>query len=64
MMATIKQLFFWSFVVFLGLMIATAGAGYAENPNNNLWVGIGILYTGMGMLFYGVIQMVRRDRDE
>ena len=63
-MATIKQLFFWSFVVFLGLMIATAGAGSAENPDNNLWVGVGILYTGMGMLFYGVIQMVRRDRDE
>ena len=63
-MATIKQLFFWAFGVVLGLMIATAGAGYAENPNNNLWVGIGILYTGMGMLFYGIIQMVRRDRNE
>ena len=63
-MATIKQLFFWSFVVFLGLMIATAGAGYAENPNHHLWGGIGILDTGMGMLFFGIIQMVRRDRDE
>lgn len=63
-MATIKQLFFWSFVVFLGLMIAAAGASYTENPNNNLWVGIGILYGGMGMLVYGVIQMVRRDRNE
>jgi len=63
-MATIKQLFFWSFVVFLGLMIATAGASYVENPNNNFWVGAGILYTGMGVFMTGIIQMVRRDRDD
>jgi len=63
-METIKKLFFWSFVVFLGLMIATAGAGYVENPDNNFWVGIGILYAGMGVFMTGIIQMVRRDKDD
>ena len=63
-MATIKELFLWSFVVFLGIMMAAAGAPYVENPNNNFWVGITILYSGMGVFVVGVIQMVRRDRDE
>lgn len=63
-MATIKSLFMWSFVVFLGLMMATAGASYVENPDNNFWVGIGILYGGMGVFMTGIIQMVRRDKDD
>ena len=63
-MATIKELFLWSFVVFLGIMMAAAGAAYVENPNNNFWVGITVLYSGMGVFVVGVIQMVRRDRDE
>ena len=64
MLATIKELFLWSFVVFLGIMMAAAGATYVENPNNNFWVGITVLYCGMGVFVVGVIQMVRRDRDE
>ena len=63
-MATIKELFLWSFVVFLGIMMAAAGATYVEYPNNNFWVGITVLYSGMGVFVVGVIQMVRRDRDE
>ena len=44
--------------------MAAAGATYVENPNNNFWVGITVLYSGMGVFVVGVIQMVRRDRDE
>ena len=46
-METIKQMFLWSFVVFLGLMMTAAGASYMENPDNHFFIGIVVLYSGM-----------------
>jgi|TARA_R100001086_G_scaffold8060_1_gene4616 uncharacterized membrane protein HdeD (DUF308 family) len=62
-METIKQMFFWSFVVFLGLMMTAAGASYMENPNNHFFIGMAVLYSGMFVFVMGVIQLLRRDRD-
>ena len=62
-METIKQMFFWSFVVFLGLMMTAAGASYMENPDNHFFIGIVVLYSGMGVFVTGIIQLLRRDRD-
>jgi|TARA_B100001093_G_C26296155_1_gene787379 hypothetical protein len=63
-METIKQMFFWSFVVFLGLMMTVGGINYAENPNNNFFIGMGVIYSGMGVFMTGVIQLMRRDKNE
>jgi len=63
-METIKQMFFWSFVVFLGLMVTVGGINYAENPNNNFFIGMGVIYSGMGVFMTGVIQLMRRDKNE
>tara|TARA_R100001510_G_scaffold37814_1_gene34153 strand:+ start:185 stop:376 length:192 start_codon:yes stop_codon:yes gene_type:complete len=62
-METIKQMFLWSFVVFLGLMMTAAGASYMENPDNHFFIGIVVLYSGMGVFVTGIIQLLRRDRD-
>ncbi len=63
-METIKQMFFWSFIVFLGLMMTVGGINYAENPNNNFFIGMGVIYSGMGVFMTGVIQLMRRDKNE
>ena len=62
-MEAIKQMFLWSFVIFLGLMMAAAGASYMENPDNHFLIGMAVLYSGMGVFIGGIIQLVRRDRD-
>ena len=62
-METIKQMFLWSFVVFFGLMMPAAGANYMENPDNHFFIGMAVLYSGMGVFVVGVIQLLRRDRD-
>jgi len=48
------------FSFWLGLMMAVAGCNYAENPANNLFVAIVIIYCGMGVTLISTIQLVKK----
>ena len=54
------RLFFWCWVFWLGLLIAVAGMNYVEQPSNNIWMGVLILYSGIGILCTATVQLVRR----
>jgi hypothetical protein len=55
-----SKLFFWCWVFWLGFMIAAAGMGYAEDPSNSLLIGALILYSGIGIVWVAVIQLIKR----
>ena len=55
-----RRLFFWSWLFTLGLLIAYAGIGYIEQPDNHLMVGALILYSGLGIVFTATVQMIMR----
>tara|TARA_Y100000114_G_scaffold123550_1_gene119136 strand:- start:650 stop:823 length:174 start_codon:yes stop_codon:yes gene_type:complete len=44
----------------IGLIGTIFGCGYVEDPNNNIFVGMTILYGFVGLFCYGLIQLVRR----
>ncbi len=48
------------FTFWLGIMIAFAGCNYSENPDNNLLLGMCIIYTGAGIAFFATIQLAKR----
>jgi hypothetical protein len=44
----------------IGLIGTMFGAGYVEDPNNNLLIGVAFLYSAVGMLLYSLVQLVRK----
>lgn len=44
----------------IGLIGIIFGAGYVEDPNNNLLVGVAFLYSATGLLCYSLVQLVRK----
>ena len=40
------------------------GCGYIENPDNNIYVGMVVLYTFVGFLCYSIVQIVRKDHKQ
>lgn len=48
------------FTFWLGIMVAFAGCNYSENPDNNLLVGMCIIYAGAGIAFIATIQLAKR----
>mgnify|MGYP005988413829 CR=1 FL=1 len=52
----------WSYVWVLGLLIMMAGIGSVENPNNNLWLGVLVLYSGVFVLGVATIQLSKLGR--
>jgi drug/metabolite transporter (DMT)-like permease len=52
----------WSYVWVLGLLIMMAGIGSVENPNNNLWLGVLVLYSGVFVLGVATVQLSKLGR--
>ena len=48
----------------IGLIGAIFGAGYVEDPSNNLFVGVGILYSFVGLFCYSLVQLVRKQHGQ
>jgi len=44
----------------IGLIGSMFGAGYVEDPNNNIFVGIAFLYSAVGFFCYSIVQLVRK----
>jgi hypothetical protein len=58
------NLFKWACVASLGLMVCLAGASHIENPDNNVFSGMLVLYSGIFIFIVGTLQMARgRTRD-
>ena len=51
----------WAIVWVISLIGMAASAGFVEDPNNSLLLGVAIMYSFCGLMFYATIQMVRRD---
>lgn len=52
----------WSIVWVVSLIGMAASAEFVEDPNNSLLLGVVIMYSFCGIMFYATIQMVRRDK--
>tara|TARA_R100000278_G_scaffold122947_2_gene110608 strand:+ start:564 stop:737 length:174 start_codon:yes stop_codon:yes gene_type:complete len=48
----------------IGLIGSMFGAGYVEDPNNNIYVGMVMLYSFVGFLCYSIVQIVRKDHKQ
>ena len=51
----------WSIVWVVSLIGMAASAEFVEDPNNNLLLGVVIMYSFCGVMLYATIQMVRRE---
>lgn len=52
---------FWAIVWVVSLIGMAAGAGFVEDPNNSLLLGVVVMYSFCGIMCYATIQMVRKD---
>ena len=50
----------WASVTMLGLFVALAGIGWVENPDNNLFAGVVVLYSGIFIFAVGAVQVMKR----
>ena len=50
----------WCFVFMLGIMICIAAIGFIENPVNNIFVGIIVLYSGVFIFAVAGIKLLQR----
>lgn len=56
------NLFKWAGVASLGLMTCFAGASHIENPANNVFSGMLVLYSGIFIFIVGTLQMMKGKR--
>ena len=50
----------WCFVFMLGIMTCMAGVEFIENPVNNIFVGIIVLYSGVWIFAVAGIKLLQR----
>lgn len=50
----------WSCAWVVSLLIMMAGIGTVENPDNNILMGIAILYGGMFLMVFATVKLSQR----
>ena len=49
----------WAYVWVIGLLAMMAGIGSVENPENNLLVGVVVLYGGCGLMMWATVMLTK-----
>lgn len=50
----------WACLWTLSLVVMMAGIGAVENPENNILMGIAVLYGGMFLMVFATVKMAQR----
>lgn len=50
----------WSCAWVVSLLIMMAGIGAVENPDNNILMGIAVLYGGMFLMVFATVKLSQR----
>ncbi len=50
----------WSCTWVVSLLIMMAGIGAVENPDNNILMGIAVLYGGMFLMVFATVKLSQR----